>query len=252
MGHVSVEKWATLAFNVLAHHSVCLPDPLLRLDHPVAFASHVDHVGLMGDAVDDGAREHGVVEHLVPAVEHEVRRYHRRALPVAAGQQVEQHLAAFAVERSVAEVVEDHQVEPLEALLVGRQLVEAHRLLHLDDQVRHVDERHRALRLAGLGAHRHRQRGLAHAGVADELEGLVERIVREHAPAGLEIDGGGALSVAESGLAAGDNPERMRSEPSFTMLCGASPVEASSDKTVRYGPTGAGTVGPTARCTASS
>ncbi|WP_302143135.1 hypothetical protein [Senegalimassilia anaerobia] len=80
----------------------------------------------------------------------------------------------------------------------------------------------------------------------------MERIVREHAPAGLEIDGGGALSVADSGLAAGDNPERMRSEPSFTMLCGASPVEASSDKTVRYGPTGAGTVGPTARCTASS
>lgn len=70
----------------------------------------------------------------------------------------------------------------------------------------------------------------------------------------LEIDGCGALSVAEPGLAAGDNPERMRSEPSFTMLmlCGASPVEASSDKTVRYGPTGAGTVGPTARCTASS
>lgn len=69
---------------------------------------------------------------------------------------------------------------------------------------------------------------------AVELEGLVERIVRENAPAVLEIDGCGALSAAELGLAAGDNPGRMRSEASFAMLCGASPVEASSGKTVRH------------------
>ena len=69
---------------------------------------------------------------------------------------------------------------------------------------------------------------------AVELEGLVEAIVRENAPAVLEIDGCGALSAAELGLAAGDNPGRMRSEASFAMLCGASPVEASSGKTVRH------------------
>ena len=55
---------------------------------------------------------------------------------------------------------------------------------------------------------------------AVELEGLVEAIVRENAPAVLEIDGCGALSAAELGLAAGDNPGRMRSEASFAMLCG--------------------------------
>ena len=59
-------------------------------------------------------------------------------------------------------------------------------------------------------------------------------IVREKAPAMLEIDGCGALSAVELGLAAGDNPERMRSEASFAMLCGASPIEASSGKTVRH------------------
>jgi len=34
--------------------------------------------------------------------------------------------------------------------------------------------------------------------------------------------------------AAGDNPDRLRSEAAFSMLCGASPVEASSGKTVRH------------------
>lgn len=69
---------------------------------------------------------------------------------------------------------------------------------------------------------------------AGELESRIEQIVREKAPAMLEIDGCGALSAVELGLAAGDNPGRMRSEASFAMLCGASPIEASSGKTVRH------------------
>ncbi len=69
---------------------------------------------------------------------------------------------------------------------------------------------------------------------AEELESHIERIVREKAPAMLEIDGCGYLSAVELDLAAGDNPERMRSEASFAMLCGASPIEASSGKTVRH------------------
>ena len=35
-------------------------------------------------------------------------------------------------------------------------------------------------------------------------------------------------------VAAGDNPERMRSEASFAALCGTSPIEASSGRTVRH------------------
>lgn len=69
---------------------------------------------------------------------------------------------------------------------------------------------------------------------AEELESAIGRIVRENAPAMLEIDGCGALSAAELGIAAGDNPGRMRSEASFAMLCGASPIEASSGKTSRH------------------
>lgn len=35
-------------------------------------------------------------------------------------------------------------------------------------------------------------------------------------------------------LAAGDNPERLRSEASFSMLCGSSPLPASSGQTKRH------------------
>jgi transposase len=39
----------------------------------------------------------------------------------------------------------------------------------------------------------------------------------------------GALLVA-----AGDNPQRLRSEASFARLCGVAPLEASSGKTIRH------------------
>jgi transposase len=35
-------------------------------------------------------------------------------------------------------------------------------------------------------------------------------------------------------VAAGDNPERLRSEAAFAHLCGTSPLEASSGKTTRH------------------
>lgn len=35
-------------------------------------------------------------------------------------------------------------------------------------------------------------------------------------------------------VAAGDNPGRLHSEAAFSMLCGASPIPASSGKTVRH------------------
>jgi transposase len=46
---------------------------------------------------------------------------------------------------------------------------------------------------------------------------------------GVGADTGGALLVA-----AGDNPERLRSEAAFSMLCGSSPIKASSGKTNRH------------------
>jgi transposase len=35
-------------------------------------------------------------------------------------------------------------------------------------------------------------------------------------------------------VAAGDNPDRLRSDAAFSMLCGSSPIQASSSKTIRH------------------
>ena len=61
----------------------------------------------------------------------------------------------------------------------------------------------------------------------DRLTALAAPGLRRLCGVGPEI--AGALLVA-----AGDNPGRLRSEAAFSMLCGASPVPASSGKTVRH------------------
>ena len=44
----------------------------------------------------------------------------------------------------------------------------------------------------------------------------------------------GTASAGELLVAAGENPDRLRSEASFAMLCGACPLPASSGKTQRH------------------
>jgi transposase len=66
------------------------------------------------------------------------------------------------------------------------------------------------------------------------LDSELDRLVAKAAPDlvarfGVGPDSAGALLVA-----AGDNPDRLRSEAAFSMLCGASPLEASSGKTRRH------------------
>lgn len=53
-------------------------------------------------------------------------------------------------------------------------------------------------------------------------------------PALLGARGIGVEVAATLLVTAGDNPHRMRSEAAFAALCGASPVEASSGKTIRH------------------
>jgi transposase len=66
------------------------------------------------------------------------------------------------------------------------------------------------------------------------LTGELERLVATAAPElvarlGVGSDSAGALLVA-----AGDNLDRLTSEAAFSMLCGASPIPASSGKTTRH------------------
>ena len=66
------------------------------------------------------------------------------------------------------------------------------------------------------------------------LEAQLELVAREAAPELMALDGVGPDTAATLLVAAGDNPERLKSEASFAHLCGAAPVPASSGKTVPH------------------
>ena len=67
-----------------------------------------------------------------------------------------------------------------------------------------------------------------------ELDAEIARLCAQAAPALLAAPGVGPEVAAALLVAAGDNPDRLRSEASFAALCGASPIEASSGRTVRH------------------
>jgi transposase len=66
------------------------------------------------------------------------------------------------------------------------------------------------------------------------LTSRLDQLTTRTAPALRQLLGIGPDSAAALLIAAGDNPERLRSEAAFAALCGASPVEASSGKTRRH------------------
>lgn len=72
-----------------------------------------------------------------------------------------------------------------------------------------------------------------HDEIAD-LDQIIHNIVDELAPTLLERRGVGYESAAQLLITAGDNPDRLTSEASFAMLCGAAPLPASSGKTTRH------------------
>ena len=67
-----------------------------------------------------------------------------------------------------------------------------------------------------------------------ELDGELCRLTAKACPALLGIFGAGSDTAGALLLAAGDNPERLRSEAAFAKLTGVSPIQASSGKTMRH------------------
>ena len=65
-------------------------------------------------------------------------------------------------------------------------------------------------------------------------DGMLEQLTRQYAPSLREGFGVGSQTAASLVAVAGDNPERLKSEASFAALCGVSPLQASSGKTVRH------------------
>jgi len=67
-----------------------------------------------------------------------------------------------------------------------------------------------------------------------ELDAMITPILEAHAPDLLGLNGLGIDTAASLLVAAGDNPERLRSEAAWAHLCGVSPLEASSGKVTRH------------------
>jgi transposase len=69
-----------------------------------------------------------------------------------------------------------------------------------------------------------------------QLDAQLDRLVAQAVPELVSLPGIGTDNAATLLIVAGDNPKRLRSEPSFASLCGVSPIEASSSsgKVVRH------------------
>jgi transposase len=67
----------------------------------------------------------------------------------------------------------------------------------------------------------------------DRVDGLLTPLVAERAPALLAVGGIGPDTAAILLIAAGDHPDRLRSEAAWAHLCGVAPIPASSGKITR-------------------
>src|SRR6202011_5737266 len=72
------------------------------------------------------------------------------------------------------------------------------------------------------------------AGQITCLDALIMPLVTGHAPGLLALHGVGTDTAALLLVAAGDHPERLRSEAAWAHLCAAAPIPASSGKVTRY------------------
>ncbi|MFD3941088.1 IS110 family transposase [Streptomyces sp. NPDC058611] len=79
-------------------------------------------------------------------------------------------------------------------------------------------------------ARRHRDLGQE----IDELDELIAPLTQEINPALAELNGVGPDVAGQLLVTAGDNPDRLRSEAAFAMLCGVAPLPASSGRTHRH------------------
>ena len=67
-----------------------------------------------------------------------------------------------------------------------------------------------------------------------DLDSLLAELVADTAPGLLALHGVGVDTAAILLVAAGDNPERIRTEAAWAHLCGVAPIPASSGKTTRH------------------
>ena len=71
-------------------------------------------------------------------------------------------------------------------------------------------------------------------GQLERLDELIVPLVTPRAPGLLALHGVGPDTAALLLVAAGDHPERLRSEAAWAHLCGVAPIPASSGKVRRH------------------
>jgi transposase len=78
------------------------------------------------------------------------------------------------------------------------------------------------------------QRAISLEAEVTEIDRLLKNLVAETAPELAAIVGVGTDVATALLVAAGDNPQRLRSEATFAHLCGVAPIDASSGKQERH------------------
>jgi transposase len=190
----------------------------------------------------------------------QVRRRHGKSDPLDA---VEAARAALSGRADGIAKTADGKVEAIRVLLVAKRSARAARtkaltqIRHLGfcapdalrNQLRDVPATALGARVAGL---RPRSDGdvvmqstkvalqalgrrvLALDAELDRLDALLEDLVATTAPQLLALHGVGPDTAASLLVAAGDNPDRLKSEAAWANLCGVSPLPASSGRTTRH------------------
>ena len=67
-----------------------------------------------------------------------------------------------------------------------------------------------------------------------DIDKTLVGLIKQTAPSLLELRGVGADTAATLLVAAGDNPQRIKSERAWARICGVTPIPASSGKTTRH------------------
>jgi transposase len=220
----------------------------------------VEGTGSYGAGLARWLRRAGVEVVEVDRPNRQARRRQGKSDPLDA---VEAARAAQAGRALGAAKTRDGNVEAIRALVVARRSGRSTKIKTLN-QIRHlgftapdelrerlrgVPRQHLAAAAAGLrprpggdpviGATKTALRTLGRRVLAlDEetaaLDTLLAKLVTATAPALVAVHGVGVDTAAALLVAAGDNPNRLRSEAAWAHLCGVAPIEASSGKVTRH------------------
>jgi transposase len=252
-GELGVESFPTTPDGFVALHA------WLRAFGPIDKVG-VEGTGAYGAGLSRYLRSHDVVVIEVDRTNRQLRRMQGKSDPIDA---LEAARAALSGRASGIAKSADGNVEAIRALLIAQRSSREARARCLN-QIRHLGftspdrlrEQFRGVAKSSLARQAAAlrpnptgdpviyatklamrtlgRRALAISDDMDELRRVLERLVIATAPELVSCHGVGVDTAAILLVAAGDNPQRIRSEAAWAHLCGVAPLPVSSGKHVRY------------------